>query len=144
MLDSFKKLFSRKTDLQHDITIEDREIEAPQQDEAYVAHTSSSSGRTYGLPEDFWPILAKLHLDFSSNEVPKIRESIAYQEKLLEYLKSPIENKKDLTRYQTSKYKLLLQNYQQFQKAIKDPTSTSTESLEVLLGDITLTLDRRL
>lgn len=133
MLDFFKKHFPDKTNTQDSAAIVAEKTESTHLDETLPPPRVSS-----GTPEDFWPILAFNFGSFGSNDVPRIRESREYQEKLLEYLKHPQENKKDLTHYQTPQYQLFLQEYQRLQKTIKKPTNTSIESLEVLQGDIKL------
>ncbi len=138
MLDFFKRHFPDKTNTQDNAAIEAEEIKNMHLDETDVESSLSSPEVSSGLPEDFWPILFRLPFDFGSNEVPRIREGREYQENLLEYLKHPQKNKKDLTHYQTPQYRLFLQTYQQSQEPINKPTNTSIESREALLRDIKL------
>ena len=77
---------------------------------------------TGSLPWDFWPILAKLPYDISSNNLELVRETSEYKNLLKQY---------HLAR-QARKRAVEIQHQEQH-------TNTSIQSLEVLLKDTKLT-----
>jgi len=108
MIDFFRTHFSSKKSPQDKLEKETTEQQSEEED----TMPSPLTPQVYcGLPEDFWPILAKLPFDFSSNEVPRIRKGREYQEKLLEYLKQPQNNASTLKQYQTQEYQEKLLEY---------------------------------
>lgn len=141
MIDFFKTHFSSKKNPKDKL---EKETAEQQSEEENTMPSPLAPQVYYGLPEDFWPILAKLPFDFSSNEVPSIREGREYQEKLLEYLKQPQNNVSSLKQYQTQEYALILKKYEELQHNPQTHFNTSIESQEELQEGIIQTSVPRL